>query len=98
MDFTTLLPFLVVLACPIVMGGMMWYMMRQGSQSSMSMSAPPPATPDQQLAALQRHKEALEMQIRELEATQFLQARLAQLEREAATRPAPAKPTEGVQA
>lgn len=98
MELTTLLPFLAVLACPIVMGGMMWYMMRQGGQQPMSMGAAPPATPEQQLSTLQRQKEVLEAQIRELEETQFLQERLAHLERETATRKTTAKPNEGLQA
>lgn len=72
-------PLLIMgIACPVLMGGAMWLMMRQmnSPQTSMDANMQPPA---QRLQALQTQRETLDKEIRELEKIQTLQAHREQL-------------------
>ncbi len=73
------LPLLIMgVACPVLMGGAMWLMMRQMNSSQMPMGAnmqPPP----QRIQALQAQRETLDKEIRELEKIQTLQTQREQL-------------------
>lgn len=63
------------LACPLLMGGAMWLMMRQMNPSQ------PPQSNAQRVTALQSQREALDQEIRELQAIQSLQTQREQLTR-----------------
>lgn len=73
------LPLLIMgVACPLLMGGAMWLMMRQMNSPQMPMDAnmqPPP----QRIQALQVQRETLDKEIRELEKIQALQTQREQL-------------------
>lgn len=75
MEPATLLLLAGVLACPIMMGVMMWLMSKNmGGQSSQSMAGhPTPASSQERLAALRAQQQALEAEIAEV-------TRLAELE------------------
>lgn len=68
MELSTLLILAGSLACPIVMGMMMWLMSRNvGGQSGQTMSDPhPPATSKERLAALRAQQQAVEAEIAEV--------------------------------
>ncbi len=78
----SLLPYLIpimVLACPISMGFMMWYMNRSHGKGMGGMNMRPPVKPqadmqpaerDAQVAALQSQLQTLQEQIQSLEAAQ----------------------------
>ena len=57
-----LLYLLPVLACPIGMGAMMWFMMKMGRDAPSNQSPSDPRT--QQVADLQNHVDALRSQVR----------------------------------
>lgn len=66
------------LACPILMGGAMWLMMRQmnSPQLPIDTNMQPPA---QRIQTLQTRRETLDREIRELEKVQALETRREQL-------------------
>lgn len=68
------------LACPLIMGGAMWLMMRQMNSPQTPMNTSKPQTNAQRSAALLADREALDKEIRELEAIQTLEERRRQLE------------------
>jgi hypothetical protein len=68
MELSTLLILAGSLACPIVMGVMMWLMSKNmGGQSGQTMSDPhPSATSKERLAALRAQQQAVEAEIAEV--------------------------------
>lgn len=73
---------IAALACPIVMGGLMLLMMRQGQQMSMGGQKTMPH--EHSIAALQAQRDTLDKEIRALEAVQALQTQRDQLQRQIA--------------
>lgn len=65
------------LACSLLMGGAMWLMMRQMNPPQVPMQ--PPHSNAQRVTALQSQREALDQEIRELQAIQSLQTQREQL-------------------
>lgn len=70
--------FIMAVACPLLMGGAMWLMMRQMNSPQMPMDAQT-QLPAQRIQTLQAQRETLDQEIRELEKIQTLQSRREQL-------------------
>lgn len=90
MDPQYLLLLVAAIACPVLMGGAMWLMMRQMNAQQMPMDAKGQPTA-QRIAALQAQRESLDKEIRELEQVQALQAQRDQLQRQVASAPGKAQ-------
>ena len=75
MDVNTILLVLAAVACPIVMGIMMWWMMRDSSRQGKEPTSEQPVSVNaaERLAALRQQRQALEAEIAEV-------ARVAELE------------------
>lgn len=73
------LPLLIMgVACPVLMGGAMWLMMRQMNSPQMPMHAKT-QSPVPRIQTLQAQREMLDQEIRELERIQALQTQREQL-------------------
>lgn len=75
MELAKLLPFIAVLACPIGMGLMMWLMMRNPGDKSVSSHA----SGGERLTALRQQRQQLEQEIAETEKIAALEAEKAAL-------------------
>lgn len=74
MDFNTLLTLIAVLACPVGMGLMMWWMSKSMSADHSS-SSPKTQSSTERLAALRARREALEAEMAEIARIAELQAK-----------------------
>ena len=83
MEFTTLLPVLVALACPIAMGLMMWMMGRNMGGQAMSTGQPEAL----RLQALHAQRRQLEQEITETEKILALEAQKESLTRDRSATP-----------
>jgi hypothetical protein len=72
MELSTLLPFIAVLACPVAMGLMMWWMNKEMNDRQ-EQPASGKQTAAERLAALRQQRQTIETEIAEL-------ARLVELE------------------
>ena len=81
MDVNTILLVLAAVACPIVMGIMMWWMMRDGSRQGQAPTSeqPLPVNAAERLAVLRQQRQALEAEIAEVTRITELEARREQL-------------------
>lgn len=81
MDVNTILLVLAVVACPIVMGIMMWWMMRDTSHQGKEPTPEQPLSVNtaERLAMLQQQRQALEAEIAEVTRIAELEAKREQL-------------------
>ena len=87
MEYSTLIYFIALLACPIGMGAMMWMMGKDmGKQKNQSMSDPQMTTgsSEERLPALRAQRQALETEIIEVTKLGELEARRQMLRAEQA--------------
>jgi TolA-binding protein len=70
------LPIIAVIACPVGMALMMWYMGRSNGQGMCGMNMTPPTHPaadkDAQITELQEQLQTMQKQVRALEASALL--------------------------
>lgn len=81
MDVNTILLVLAAVACPIVMGIMMWWMMRDTSRQGKEPTSEQPLSVNaaERLAVLRQQRQALEAEIAEVTRIAELEARQEQL-------------------
>lgn len=81
MDVNTILLVLAAVACPIVMGIMMWWMMRDTSRQGKVPTSEQPSSVNtaERLAVLRQQRQALEAEIAEVTRIVELEARREQL-------------------